>query len=67
SYQLEGEKLSIKDSLYSTRMACVQEELMKLETHFLSLLSTMTHVKLTDNSELLLSNEKQETIRLRLH
>ncbi|MCS5711315.1 META domain-containing protein [Candidatus Berkiella aquae] len=64
SYQLEDEKLAIKDSLYSTRMACAENDLMKLETHFLSLLPTMTQAKLKSNSELLLSNEKKQTIRL---
>lgn len=62
SYTLEGEKLAIQQNMFSTRMACLNDDLMQQETQYLQLLATMTHAKLTDKGELLLSNEKQQTI-----
>lgn len=65
SYTLEGAKLTIQQNMFSTRMACLNDDLMQQETQYLQLLATMTHAKLTDNGELLLSNEKQQTILLK--
>ncbi len=65
SYTLEGEQLSIQQNLFSTRMACLNDALMEQETRYLQLLATMTHAKLTEHGELLLSNHKQQTILLR--
>ena len=64
TYVLIGGKLVIKQNRYTTRKACLSDDLMEQEMRFLALLATMTHVKL-EKGELRLSNDKQEQILLR--
>jgi len=63
-YELEGENLKFKGSLASTEMACVKEGMMEQESHFMSLLQTMTHAKIIDGKDLVLSNDKGQRILL---
>lgn len=64
TYVLIGGKLVIKQNIYTTRKACLSDDLMEQEMRFLALLATMTQVKL-ENGELRLSNDKQQQILLR--
>lgn len=65
SYTLKGEQLTMQQNMFSTRMACLSDALMEQETRYLQLLATMTHANLTEKGELLLLNDKQQTIILR--
>jgi heat shock protein HslJ len=63
-YELKGEELKFKGPMASTEMACVKKEMMKQESHFMSLLQSMTKARIMDGKDLELSNESGQTILL---
>ncbi len=63
-YELKGEDITFKGPMASTEMACVDESMMKQESDFMKILQSVTHAKIFDGKDLILSNDKGQSITL---
>lgn len=64
TYELKGEDITIKGPMVSTKMACAAGDMMKQEGEFMEILQSVTHAKIFDGKELVLSNDNGQTITL---